>query len=97
MFGAPKPTFGQSSTAGGFAFNNTATPSPFGQSAFGRQPTPGFGQTPAFGQQQNTSLFGTTGGTTGGLFGSTPAPAFGTTATTQQNSFGGGNLISYDF
>lgn len=93
MFG-PKPGgFGQTSTAGGFGTfgNNTATASPFGQtSTFGKPATTGaFGTTPAFGQQATPSLFGQAQ-PAGGLFGAntTPAPAFGAPATTQQSGFG---------
>lgn len=51
----------------------------------GKPATPGFGQPSAFGQQSN--MFGTT--QPSGLFGGNQAPAFGSTAPTQQSGFGG--------
>lgn len=87
MFGgSSKPSFGATPAVSGFGFNNTST-SPFGaQPAFGKPATPGFGQTSAFGQQPS-NMFGTT--QPSGLFGGNQAPAFGSTAPTQQSGFGG--------
>lgn len=78
-----KPTFGQTTTTGGFA-------NPFGQtSMFGKTPTTGFAQ-PAFGTAGSTGLFGSTLPSSGTLFGSTTsAPTFGQAQTTQP-SFGFG-------
>ncbi|XP_055923020.1 nuclear pore complex protein Nup98-Nup96 [Eupeodes corollae] len=88
MFGGTKPTFGQAPANTGFGFNSTTTASPFGQSTFGKPATGGFGQAPAFGQQQNTSLFGGAQNPNPGLFGASTSTAFGAT-TTAQPSFGG--------
>lgn len=88
MFGGTKPTFGAATTGTGFGgFNNTATSSPFGQSAFNKPATSAFGAAPGFGTQQAApSLFGsnTTQPQTSGLFGgATTSTAFGSTTTTQ--------------
>ncbi|XP_059611936.1 nuclear pore complex protein Nup98-Nup96 [Phlebotomus argentipes] len=81
-----KPTFGAASTSG-FGFNNAATPSPFGQSTFGKPATTSFGQTAAFGQP-SSSLFGGNQ-PSGGLFGSANPSPFGAPQATTQSGFGG--------
>lgn len=87
MFGGAKPTFGATSAPSGFGFSNTSTVTPFGQSAFAKPATTGFGQSSSFGQP-NTSLFNNN--TSTGLFGSSSTPAFGATNTqTNQTGFGG--------
>lgn len=93
MFGGAKPTFGTAATGTGFgSFNNAATASPFGQSAFGKPATSAFGAAPAFGaqQQQQPSLFGSNAAQpqTSGLFGgASTSTGFGA-ATATQPAFG---------
>lgn len=67
--------FGQKS-GGAFGQNQQSSSFSFGQSAFQKPATTGFGTT-TFGQQPNTSVFGAQ--PTGSLFGqaATPQPAFG--------------------
>ncbi|KAL9891435.1 nuclear pore complex protein Nup98-Nup96 [Glossina fuscipes] len=92
MFGGTKPTFGATTTGTGFGtFNNATTTSPFGQPAFGKPNTTGFGAAPSnFGGQPTTSsLFGSTASQpqAGSLFGaSNTSTGFGSTTTT--SSFG---------
>ncbi|XP_061394699.1 nuclear pore complex protein Nup98-Nup96 [Musca vetustissima] len=88
MFGGAKPTFGSTAPTTGFGgFNNTATSSPFGQSAFGKPATSAFGAAPTFGTQQTQpSMFGSTATqpqTTGLFGGASTSTAFGATTTTQ--------------
>ncbi|XP_075145470.1 nuclear pore complex protein Nup98-96 [Haematobia irritans] len=88
MFGGAKPTFGSTPTTGFGSFNNAATASPFGQSAFGKPATSAFGAAPAFGTQQAApSMFGSTAATqpqSTGLFGgASTSSAFGATTNTQ--------------
>ncbi|XP_013097409.2 nuclear pore complex protein Nup98-Nup96 [Stomoxys calcitrans] len=95
MFGGAKPTFGSTAPTTGFgSFNNTATSSPFGQSAFGKPATSAFGAAPAFGAQQTApSMFGSTAAqpqNTGLFGGASTSTAFGAT-TNAQPAFGNFN------
>ena len=77
-FGAAKPAFGANTTSSGGLFGSTTATS--GTTAFG-----GFGSTPA--NTSSSSGFG--GGTAGGgLFGTTPKPAFGAGGSTSGGLFG---------
>lgn len=81
MYSGAKQTFGATGSTG-FGYNAAANTSPFGaQTAFGKPPSAGFGQQPAFGQA--TSLFGQAQPATS-LFGANTAPpAFGVQAPAQ--------------
>lgn len=98
MFGGAKQTFGAAAATPAFGFSGAAAASPFGaQSSFGKPANAGFGQAPAFGQQQNTSLFGAPQPAAGGLFGATATPSFGAPAAVPQQTGFSGELVLWQF
>ncbi|CAB3372945.1 Hypothetical predicted protein [Cloeon dipterum] len=83
-----KTTFGQNPSSSTFGFGGAPTSStPFGQSAFSKPATANTGfQSTGFGSTGSTLFGGTTAQATSGLFGGTPAPAFGQQPQQQQQS-----------
>ncbi|GLV36712.1 Nucleoporin 98-96kD [Carabus blaptoides fortunei] len=89
MFPNLKPTFGTPANNTSFGFSSNVTPNPFGQSAFGKPATTGFGTPSAGFGSTSTPLFGSTA-QHGSLFASAaPTATFGQPATTQP-TFGSG-------